>query len=114
MKSLLPDTSLNNVKAILHQQFSLVPTETHATTCLMHRYQQKGEGLQEFNFEFSELTQTVSNGEVKDITNPLHKSVISFENLHLCAKVIYSSYLSKNIWTHASNLPQSFRLCTED
>ena len=37
----------------------------------MHRYQQKGKGLQEFNFELSELIQTITNGEPKDITNPL-------------------------------------------
>ena len=36
----------------------------------MHRYQQIGESLQEFNFAFSELIQAVTNHEFKDITNP--------------------------------------------
>ena len=69
LKTLLADTSWNNVKAILRQQFSLVLTVTHATTLLMHRYQQEGESLQEFNFEFGELIQAVTNHETKDITD---------------------------------------------
>ena len=47
--------SWNDVKAVLWQQFSLV----QVATGLMHIYQQKGESLQEFNFEFSEHIQAV-------------------------------------------------------
>ena len=36
------------VKSVIRQQFSLVPTVTHAAIHLMHRYQQKIEILQEF------------------------------------------------------------------
>ena len=53
------------------QQFSLVSLVTHAATWLVHRYQQKEESLQEFNFDLSELTQAVTNCEPKDITDPL-------------------------------------------
>ena len=38
LKSLPHDVSWNNVKAILRQQFSLVPAVNHAATWLMHRY----------------------------------------------------------------------------
>ena len=47
------------------------PTITYASTQLMHRYQQKGKSLQEFNFEFSELFLAVANCEPKDKTYPL-------------------------------------------
>ena len=40
---------------------------TYTATQLMHRYQQIEGGLQEFNFEFSELIQAVTNCEPKDI-----------------------------------------------
>ena len=53
--------SWTNVKAILRQQFFLVSMVTHAATQLMYRYQQKGESLQELNFEFIELIQAVTN-----------------------------------------------------
>ena len=46
IKFLPPDITWNNFRAILHQQFSSVPTITHLATHLMHRCQQKGEGLQ--------------------------------------------------------------------
>ena len=36
---------------------------TYATTELMHIFQQKGKGLQEIKFEFSQLTQAVTNCE---------------------------------------------------
>ena len=49
LKSFSADVSWNNVKAILRQQFSLIQSVDCATTCLMLRYQQKGE----FNFKFS-------------------------------------------------------------
>ena len=42
--------SWNNVKAILRQQFLLVPIVTHVGTQLMHKYQWKWENLQEFNY----------------------------------------------------------------
>ena len=35
------DVSWNNVKAVLREQISLVPTVTHAATWLMHGNQQK-------------------------------------------------------------------------
>ena len=44
---------------------------THVATHFMHRYQQKGESLQEYNFEFGKLIQAVCNHELKDITHPL-------------------------------------------
>ena len=71
MKSLPIDTSWNNVKAVLYQHFCLVPAITHASTCLMSQYQQKGESWLEFNFEFSELILTVSNHEPKEFTDPV-------------------------------------------
>ena len=45
LESLPPDASWNTVKAIGRQQFSLVPMVNHATSQLMHRYQQKRESL---------------------------------------------------------------------
>ena len=39
LKSLPVVVIWNNVKAILRQQFSLVPAVTHAATWLVHRYQ---------------------------------------------------------------------------
>ena len=71
LKSLPEDASWNNVKTILRQQYSLVPTITHATTKFIHRYQWKRESLQKFNFKFSELIQTFTNHKPKDITDPL-------------------------------------------
>ena len=71
LKSLPADTSWNNVKAIWGQKFPLVLTLTHNATQLMHRYQQKGESLKEFNFEFSEFIQAVMNDDPQDITDPL-------------------------------------------
>ena len=68
---MLADVSWNNVIAVLRQQFSLVQVVTRAATWLMHRYQQKGGSLQDFSFEFSELTHAVTNCEPKDITDPL-------------------------------------------
>ena len=50
---------------------SLVPMVTHVATHPMHGHQQKGEHLQEFNFNFSEHIQVFMNYEPKDITNPL-------------------------------------------
>ena len=35
----------------------------------MYRYQQKGESLQEFSFEFCEHNQAVTNHEPKDVTD---------------------------------------------
>ena len=67
----VPDTSWNNIKVFLHQQFSLLPTATCGATHLMYRYQQKGEGMQEFIFKFSELIQAGSNHEPNDNINPL-------------------------------------------
>ena len=55
LKSLPPEMSWNNVKAVLWQQFSLVTVVIHVTICQMHRYQKKVEGLQELNCEFIEL-----------------------------------------------------------
>ena len=46
LKSLPLDTNLSHVKAILRQQFFLVTTVAHAATWPVHRYQQKGGGLQ--------------------------------------------------------------------
>ena len=54
---------------------------SHAVTQLLHRYQQKGESLQEFYFKFNELIQAVTNCEAKDIPDLL-------KYLHVCAKVI--------------------------
>ena len=79
---LLPaDASWNNVKSILRQQFSLVLTVIHGTEQLVHKYQQKVESLQEFNFKFSELIQDVINCE------PIHNRPI--KNLHVCAEIIF-------------------------
>ena len=44
--SLPPDMGWNNVKAVLQQQFSLVPMVTHVATHFMHRYQQKRDMIQ--------------------------------------------------------------------
>ena len=44
---------------------------THVAMQLVHWYQQKGESLQEFNFEFSECIKAVMNCKPKDITVPL-------------------------------------------
>ena len=66
-----PDLSWKNVKAVLHHQFSLVPTVNHVAIHLMHKYQKEGESLQESNFEFSKHIQPVINHEPKDITDPL-------------------------------------------
>ena len=71
MESFPADVSWNNVKAVLRQLFSLVPMITHAAMQLMYRYQQKGESLQEFNYQFIELIQAVTNHEHKDITDPV-------------------------------------------
>ena len=71
LESLLPDMSWNHVNAVLWQQFSLVPMVTDAATHPMHRYQQKWESLQEFNFNFSEHIQVVTNHEPKGIADPL-------------------------------------------
>ena len=51
LKSLPPDMSWINVKAVLSHQFSLVLAVTHAATHLIDRYQQKGESLQEFKLQ---------------------------------------------------------------
>ena len=68
LKSLPTDTSWNNVQATFRQQFSFIPTITHATTHLMHRYQKKGEGLQDlFSFELIELIQAITTIKPKDI-----------------------------------------------
>ena len=37
----------------------------------MHKYQQRGESLQELNFKFIELIQAFTNYEPEDITDPL-------------------------------------------
>ena len=37
----------------------------------MHRYQWKGESLQEFTFEFHELIQAATNSKPKDTKGPL-------------------------------------------
>ena len=71
LKTLPADVSWNKIKAILIQQFSLVPAVTHAATWLMHRNKQKGESLQEFNFKSRELIQAVMNHEPKDVMDPL-------------------------------------------
>ena len=71
LKSLAADASQNYVKDVLRKQFSLLPMRTHVAMRLMHTYQQKGENLQEFNFEFSEIIQAVTNNEPEDITDPL-------------------------------------------
>ena len=57
-----------------------MPTVTHVVAHLMHRCKQKGENLQEFNFEFSELIQAVSNCEPKHTTDPL-KVYVNAQNL---------------------------------
>ena len=46
-------------------------TAIHVATQPVHRYQQKGEHLQEFNYEFKELIWVITNCEFKDIMNPL-------------------------------------------
>ena len=63
---------------------------THAAKQLMHRYQQKEESLQEFNFEFSELIQAVTNHEPKDIADPLkiYMYVQKLFNSAICSKTI--------------------------
>ena len=71
LKSLPADTSWNNVKTILRQLFSFVPIVTHAATQLMHKYQQEGENVQEFNFEFCELIQALMSHEPENIIDPL-------------------------------------------
>ena len=76
LKYLSADVSWNNETVILRKQFSLVPIVIHATTWLMHRYQQKGEILQEFNFEFSEIIQAVTNHEPTDINLHVHAHFI--------------------------------------
>ena len=67
LRSLPLETSWKNVKAVLNQQFFLVPTVMHAATKLIHQYEQKGHNLQEFSFKVGEPIQTVSNHEPKDI-----------------------------------------------
>ena len=71
LKSLPADSSWNNVKAILRQDFFLIPTVTPAATLLINRFQQKGQCLQEFNIEFSKLIQDVTNYEYQDISDSL-------------------------------------------
>ena len=82
LKSLPADASWNNLKGILRQQFSLVPIVIHAATWLMHRYQHKGQSLQECRFEFSELIQAVTNCEPRDSW--------FMKDLYLCAKSVQS------------------------
>ena len=109
LKLLPADVSLNNVKAILRQQFSLVPTVTHGSTgstWLMYRYQQKEESLLEFIFKFCELIQAVTNCEPKDITDPV-------KHLMYVQKLCKPAISSKTIW-HVYLTLQKARLCTEN
>ena len=70
-KSLPPEKSWNSVKAVLQKDISLLSMVTHGATHLMHRYQQRGECLQEFIFEFSKHIKAITNWKPKDITDPL-------------------------------------------
>ena len=90
LKSLPVDTSRNNVKAILKQQFSLLPPVTHAAIQIVPRYKQQAESLQEFNFEFSELIYAVSNCEPRDIIDPL-------KIYKYAQKLFYPPIISKTI-----------------
>ena len=60
----------NSVKAVLQQEFSWVPMQIHIATHCLHRYQQKGKGLQEFNLEFIELIQVVISQKWKGTSDP--------------------------------------------
>ena len=104
-RSLSPDTHLNRVKAALRQEILLVSTITHAVARLMNHYQQRGECLQEFNFEFSELIHTVSNKDPSQIMDPLNiiMHVQKLFNLIFTSKMIHTSHQS---------FKKNFRLCS--
>ena len=69
LKALPPDMSWNNVKAVLWQQFSLVSVVTQVASQCVHKYQQKGESLQGFNFELVNLFKQLQivNQRIKSI-----------------------------------------------
>ena len=78
----LTGTSSNKVKAALRQQFSLVVSVMHAVARLMSCYQQKGDGLQEFNFEFSDsIKQSLTRTSLISWT-PLNNCVCT-ENIQM-------------------------------
>ena len=57
----------------------------------MHGCQKKGENLQEFNFEFSEIIQAVTNCESKDIIDLL--------KMYMCTQKLFNLAISsKTIW----------------
>ena len=70
---------LENVNSILWQQLSLVATVMHVATHLMHRYRQKGDCLQGYNFDFTEIIPADSHHKPKDITDLL-KCICMYRN----------------------------------
>ena len=65
------DASWNGMKAILRQKMFFSSKCNSCHHPIMHRYQQKGQSLQVFIFEFSELIQTITNCDPTDITDLL-------------------------------------------
>ena len=104
---MLADARWNKVLPVCRWQFSLVSIVAHASSWLMHRYQQKGQSLQEFNFEFSKLIQAVTNCDPKDTT-------YLFKNYMDAQKVFNPATGSKTINPAHLTLQTSHRLCTKD
>ena len=105
LTSLPADVNRNNVKAILRQQFPPIPTVTHAAMQLIHRYQQKGERLKDFNFMFGEIIQAVTNCEPKHITDPL--------KIYMYAQILFSPAISSKTIQHAHLTAESYSQCAE-
>ena len=65
---------------------------------LMHKYQQKGESLQEFNFELSELIQADMNHEAKDRTDPV--------KIYIYVQTLFNPMISSTTVCHTHQTSQ--------
>ena len=71
----------------------------------MHRGQQKRKNLQEFNFQFNELIQAVTNHEPKYITDPL--------GIYIYAQKLFNPTVSSTTIPHAHQMLQKVVHCVE-
>ena len=105
--------SWNNTKDILRQQFSLVSMVTLAATLLMHKNQLNEKVYKISIFDFSELIQTDTNCEPKDITDLLmiYMYVQKLFNPAISSKAILHIYqaLQKDI-NYAQKIVRDFLL----
>ena len=81
----------------------------------MHQYQQKGESLPGFNFEFSELIQAITNYKSKDIIDPLNIDVYAQKlfNLSISAKIIIHALTLQKAIEYLYEIEREFLLDEE-